>query len=151
MICLQILYDNYPQANLKVMVITEAISNLPYSIMHVEPNEKVDIRTFLRCSLKKVCACEGPEILEQCLDAVLPICNSPETKAFMEDYCKQASDEGRYELKINAFKNTTLPGFGTLTGKVQFKPQVSISYRNYPTSLPFFSHSNASACGIGYF
>lgn len=84
---------------------SDAISNLPYFIMHVEPNEKVDIRTFLRCSLKKVCACEGPEILEQCLDAVLPICNSPETKAFMEDYCKQASDEGRYELKINAFKN----------------------------------------------
>ena len=56
-----------------------------HSIMHVERNEKVDFRTLLRCSLRKVCTREGPEILERCLDAVLPICTAPETKAFLED------------------------------------------------------------------
>lgn len=54
--------------------------------MDVEHHEDVDFRTFAEKLLKKVllkktCTGDAPgDILDQCLKAVLPSCNAPETK-----------------------------------------------------------------------
>jgi len=55
--------------------------------MDVKQNKKVDFRKFLTYSLRKVCTqeLEEPDILERCLDSVLPVCNDAQTRAFLED------------------------------------------------------------------
>jgi hypothetical protein len=59
--------------------------------MDVEQHDKVDFRTFMERLLKKVllketCIGDAPgDILDRCLKAVLPSCNTPETKKALKE------------------------------------------------------------------
>ena len=54
--------------------------------MDVKPNDKVEFRTLLEYSLKKVFVGDAApaDIVERVLKAVLPICNAKKTKNLME-------------------------------------------------------------------
>jgi len=80
-----IVTQRFELADLMYSEISHSVPHLPIVEMDVKRNKKVDFRKFLRHSLRKVCTREGPDILERCLHAVLPVCNDAQTRAFLED------------------------------------------------------------------
>jgi len=59
----------------------------PLLKMDIERHDKVDFRSFTERLLKKVLLKgDAPgDILDQCLKAVLPSCNAPETKKALQE------------------------------------------------------------------